>query len=86
MTGYFEDCPTAVTPVPYWPAPDNVPDACSCNLGNVYMAVTNSITQGTSCKTNVSNTVSTDATNTVELIADCQCCAESSIVSRYETH
>lgn len=84
MTGYFEDCPTAVEPVPYWPAPDNVPDACSCNLGNVYTAITSSITQGTTCSTNVST--SADATNNVDLISDCECCAESSVLSRYGIH
>lgn len=79
MVGYFTDCSTAVQPVPYFPIPDNVQDACSCNVGNVYLAITDSITQGASCSNNVSST--SEGTNAVYLISDCECCTESSVAS-----
>lgn len=36
MIQYFRSCAIAKQPVPYFPAPNNAPAACSCNLGKVY--------------------------------------------------
>ncbi|KAJ4153590.1 hypothetical protein LMH87_010073 [Akanthomyces muscarius] len=38
MVQYFRSCAVAKQPVPYFPAPNNAPAACSCNLGKVYSA------------------------------------------------
>lgn len=72
-------CPTAKRPVPYFPAPKGAPDACSCNLGDVLEAITDSITTGTSC---TSNQNGGDAVEDVQRIQGCQCCEVSSAISR----
>ncbi|KAJ3495451.1 hypothetical protein NLG97_g3391 [Lecanicillium saksenae] len=52
VTWYLANCPTAKTPVPYFPIPDGASDACSCNLGAVYLAISYSFQEATSCSNN----------------------------------
>ncbi|KAK0391550.1 hypothetical protein NLU13_1050 [Sarocladium strictum] len=72
MVGYFQNCLTAKTPVPYFPAPDNVPDACSCNLGRVYAALHDAIQESTTCSNNAN---SGDAGSDLQRMEGCNCCA-----------
>ena len=75
MASYMLNCPTAKFPVPYFPAEDGVPDACSCNLGKVYQAITDAIDQGATCLKHANSDF-----NTVEFGA-CQCCEISGAMS-----
>ncbi|PMD45492.1 hypothetical protein L207DRAFT_481871 [Hyaloscypha variabilis F] len=75
---YLVGCPIAKLPVPYFPTPDNAPDSCSCNVGDVYLAISSNIQQGGTCSTNVSNS-SPDAA--VQEIQGCECCEVSGALS-----
>jgi hypothetical protein len=80
---YLVGCPTAKLAVPYFPTPDNVPDACSCNLGNVYLAINGSIQQGSTCSVNASSTTITDNPfQSTQEIQGCECCEISAALSR----
>ncbi|KIM95259.1 hypothetical protein OIDMADRAFT_72181, partial [Oidiodendron maius Zn] len=68
---YLVGCPAAKLPVPYFPTPDNSPDACSCNLGEVYLAINGSIQQGATCSSNAS---SGDPFQATQEIQGCECC------------
>ena len=76
---YLVGCPAAKLPVPYFPTPDNSPDACSCNLGEVYLAINGSIQQGATCSSNVS---SGDPFQSTQEIQGCECCEISAGFSR----
>lgn len=76
---YLTNCPTAKTPVPYFPTPNGAPGACSCNVGQVYEAITGSIAQGTAC---VKNQNGGDAYTNVQRIQGCECCEVSGAISR----
>ncbi|KAE9375867.1 hypothetical protein N431DRAFT_556195 [Stipitochalara longipes BDJ] len=75
---YLVGCPIAKLPVPYFPAPNNAPDSCSCNVGNVYLAISSNIQQGGTCSTNVSNASPDTA---VQEIQGCECCEVSGALS-----
>ncbi|RFU30309.1 hypothetical protein B7463_g6022, partial [Scytalidium lignicola] len=77
---YLEGCPTAKTPVPYFPIPDGAPDACSCNVGLVYTAIQGSIFTGTQCTTTVSQDLS-DPEQNVQKDQGCNCCEISAALS-----
>jgi len=79
---YLEGCPSAKLPVPYFPTPSNAADACSCNLGDVFLAITGYIQQGASCSTNASTTTVTDTVDSVQQIQGCECCEISASLSR----
>ncbi|CAK7237843.1 4-aminobutyrate transaminase [Sporothrix bragantina] len=78
IVSYLANCPTGKLPVPYFPAPDNAPDACSCNLGKVYQAVTDVITETTTCTNNAD---SADAESNVQQMQGCNCCEISGAFS-----
>ncbi|OBT87404.1 hypothetical protein VE02_04167 [Pseudogymnoascus sp. 03VT05] len=65
---YLINCPIAKTPVPYFPTPKGAPDACSCNVGEVYEAIIGSISQSTTC---VNNQNGGDALTNVQRIQGC---------------
>lgn len=79
MVAYLMNCPTAKQPVPYFPIPDNASGACSCNVGRIYNAITDSINQGATCfKGSTSSDVSLGALK----LAACGCCEISGAMSR----
>ncbi|KAK9444580.1 hypothetical protein VB005_01643 [Metarhizium brunneum] len=78
LVSYLMDCPIAKLPVPYFPIPDNAAGACSCNVGKVYKAITDSITQGASCMKNVHGA---DTIPRGDKIGACGCCEISGAMS-----
>ncbi|GFF83152.1 hypothetical protein IFM47457_07169 [Aspergillus lentulus] len=77
---YFVECPTASEPIPIWPAPDNAPGGCSCNLGKVLQATLNAQKERNACLTNKTTT------NVIELskkYTACGCCEVSTRLSGY---
>lgn len=74
IISYLLYCPTAKLPVPYFPIPDGAPDACSCNYGQIYQAITDSLAQGTTCIKNNQNSILKAAA--------CKCCEISGMQSR----
>lgn len=78
IISYLLYCPTAKLPVPYFPIPDGAPDACSCNFGKIYQAITDSVNQGATCMKNVNS----QGLNPLKLAA-CGCCEISGMQSRY---
>lgn len=79
IISYLDNCPIGKLPVPYFPAPDDAPDACSCNLGKVHLAVNNAILQTATCSNNAD---SGDASANVQQIQGCNCCEISGALSR----
>lgn len=79
IVAYLMYCPTAKLPVPYFPIPDNAADSCSCNVGKIYQAITDSISQGATCMKNVGGT---DAILRGQEIGACGCCEISGAMSR----
>ncbi|KAK9326822.1 hypothetical protein V1520DRAFT_376679 [Lipomyces starkeyi] len=79
---YLEYCPVAGLPVPFFPPPNNAAEACSCNLGKVYVAVNNSISEVTQCETRlITNPLSSNIGNGVQEDIACICCGESAAIS-----
>ncbi|KAJ5370746.1 uncharacterized protein N7496_006838 [Penicillium cataractarum] len=80
---YFLECPTATEPIPYWPAPDNAPAGCSCNLGKVLQSVLNAQKEYNSC---ITNNTSTSVIELSNKDTACGCCEVSAGLSAmYET-
>ncbi|KAH7303248.1 hypothetical protein B0I35DRAFT_485371 [Stachybotrys elegans] len=79
IIGHFQNCPTAKLPVPYFPAPHNAPDACSCNIGKVYLATQNAI-QETAQYSNNANGIG-DSGNALQVMQGCSCCEISGAIS-----
>ena len=79
---YFDLCPLAAAPVPYWPAPDNAPGGCSCNTGEVLEAYIAAEAQSVAC---LQNATSMTNTNNLEYISKmdtaCGCCATGITIS-----
>lgn len=78
MVSYFMNCPTAKLPVPYFPAPKNAPDSCSCNVGQVFLNVQDAIQQTGTCSNNAD---SSDAGSNLQQIEGCGCCELSGVLS-----
>ncbi|KAJ5623055.1 hypothetical protein N7490_011660 [Penicillium lividum] len=60
--------------IPYYPAPDNAPGGCVCNLGYVYGNYTVTFLD-------VSNGCDASALDGVSTTASCECCLDSSVLS-----
>lgn len=75
---FLLNCPTAKLPIPYFPIPDDAIDACSCDMGKIYEAITDSISQGATCMKNVN-----DMDGGFERLGACGCCEISGAMSRY---
>lgn len=80
MVEYFRICAIAKQPVPYFPAPNHAPAACSCNLGKIFFAFNGAIKQSAQCS---SKLTSGDANANVQAIHGCNCCQVSGAFSRY---
>ncbi|KAJ5744049.1 hypothetical protein N7533_008919 [Penicillium manginii] len=52
---YFAICPSASEPIPFWPAPDNAPNRCSCDLGKVIQSTLTARNEQISCIKNVTS-------------------------------
>lgn len=76
---YFLNCPIAKLPVPYFPAPSKAPDACSCNVGKVFLAIQDAIQETATCSNNAD---SGDASSNLQQIQGCDCCEISGALSR----
>ncbi|KAH0497573.1 hypothetical protein TgHK011_004870 [Trichoderma gracile] len=75
---YFLNCPIAKLPVPYFPAPNKAPDACSCNVGKVFLAIQDAIQETATCSNNAN---SGDASSNLQQIQGCDCCEISGALS-----
>ncbi|KAH7370490.1 hypothetical protein BKA65DRAFT_360101, partial [Rhexocercosporidium sp. MPI-PUGE-AT-0058] len=65
------------TQIPYFPAPANATNGCSCNLGNVYLAISNTTSKGISCQKEVRKQNTTDREEEPQNIRQgehCKCC------------
>ncbi|KAK5991867.1 hypothetical protein PT974_05254 [Cladobotryum mycophilum] len=71
IISYLTNCPIGKLPVPYFPAPDNAADACSCNLGKVFLAVQDSILEAAACTNNANGP---DPGTNLQVIEGCNCC------------
>jgi hypothetical protein len=89
---YFAICPSASEPIPFWPAPDNAPNRCSCDLGKVLQTTLSSRNDQVQCMRNVTDRISSDVTNLSNLsngldiagqASDCACCGASASISAY---
>jgi hypothetical protein len=68
--------------IPFWPAPADAPDACSCNMENVYDEVIVNINEASTCLERVTDELATDdPLQTIANSTGCQCCAASGAVS-----
>lgn len=63
--------------IPFYPAPDNAPGGCSCNLGEVETNATASVAKVQSTCHQYVTSIGTDD------LLTCQCCAWSASVSAY---
>ncbi|KAJ9481724.1 hypothetical protein VN97_g11744 [Penicillium thymicola] len=69
--------------LPYWPTPDDTPDSCSCNLGQIYRKeylITNQMEECSNNQTNIGQMI-TDADAIIEYGQACACCAFSAYIS-----
>ena len=80
MTAYFAQCPTASEPIPFWPAPDNAPTGCSCNLGKVLQSVIKAQMEHNACITDSSSMSVIELANKDTA---CGCCEVSAGLSAY---
>lgn len=73
--------------IPFFPSPDKTPGSCSCNLGNLHLAVNGSENEGASCISHITNgglaTLDTDPVTTANMKEACACCGESGAISAF---
>ncbi|KAF7713889.1 Uncharacterized protein PECH_006744 [Penicillium ucsense] len=90
---YFAVCPSASEPIPFWPAPDNAPNRCSCNLGKVLSNTLSARNDQVNCASKIANQAVNipDITNInnlpnsvqdiVKTATECACCGASASLS-----
>ncbi|KAJ5936381.1 hypothetical protein N7454_005016 [Penicillium verhagenii] len=91
---YFAICPSAIEPIPFWPAPTDAPNRCSCDLGKVLQSTLSARNDQISCILNVTDQTVNDVTNAVTNLGDlssisniaktateCACCGSSASLS-----
>jgi len=89
---YFSVCPSAVEPIPFWPAPDNAPNRCSCDLGKVLQNTLTARNEQVSCMKNVTDQTLSEASNgnlanlgngldIAKQATECACCGASASYS-----
>lgn len=92
---YFAVCPKAVEPIPFWPAPDNAPNRCSCDLGKVVQNTLGARKGQLSCMKNVTDKTVSNAPDLSNLgngldianrATECACCGASGSISAYVIH
>ncbi|CAG7945674.1 unnamed protein product [Penicillium nalgiovense] len=72
--------------LPYWPTPDDVPDSCSCNTGQIEQKLYLINNQMNTCSNNQTNIgqVMTNVDAITEYAQACICCSFSAIISAYD--
>ncbi|KAJ5677392.1 uncharacterized protein N7477_003025 [Penicillium maclennaniae] len=89
---YFAVCPSAVEPIPFWPAPDNAPNRCSCDLGKVLQNTLTARKEQMTCMKNVTDQTISEANNgnlanlgnglnIANQATECACCGASASYS-----
>ncbi|KAJ5166584.1 uncharacterized protein N7482_005365 [Penicillium canariense] len=87
---YFAVCPNAAEPIPFWPAPDNAPNRCSCSLGKVLSSTLSARNDQISCVQNVTDQTMNNLPDLSNLgnipdiartATDCACCGASASMS-----
>ncbi|KAJ5806204.1 uncharacterized protein N7503_003806 [Penicillium pulvis] len=91
---YFAICPSAIEPIPFWPAPDDAPNRCSCDLGKVLQSTLTARKEQVSCIMNVTDQIVNTATSAVTNLGnlaniannaytatECACCGSSASLS-----
>ncbi|KAJ5563664.1 hypothetical protein N7535_008828 [Penicillium sp. DV-2018c] len=90
---YFAICPKAREPIPFWPAPNNAPNRCSCDLGKVTQTTLQSRNQQIKCMKDVTDHIRDDISSIPDLsnignglditsrASDCACCGASASIS-----
>ncbi|GLI80609.1 hypothetical protein PoHVEF18_008964 [Penicillium ochrochloron] len=87
---YFAVCPSATEPIPFWPAPDNAPNRCSCSLGKVLTYTLSARKEQSSCVENITNQALNNIPdlsnlgnipNIARTATDCACCGASASMS-----
>lgn len=81
---YFLQCPVAAEPIPFWPAPDNAPGRCSCNLGKILQHTFKATEEEATCLDKATGVVNIG--NLGEVASNstgCACCAVSAGLSAY---
>ncbi|KAJ5675799.1 hypothetical protein N7462_008696 [Penicillium macrosclerotiorum] len=91
---YFAVCPSAAEPIPFWPAPEDAPNRCSCSLGKVLANTLTARKEQIACMQNVTDqALSNIPTNLADLgngldiartATDCACCGASASISAWE--
>ncbi|OJJ46275.1 hypothetical protein ASPZODRAFT_41516, partial [Penicilliopsis zonata CBS 506.65] len=77
ITEYFDYCDLATVPIPFWPAPNDAPNRCSCNLGLIYETALGFVAEETDCLSNATSLDLTDPEKASEEDLACNCCAVS---------
>ncbi|KAJ5782831.1 hypothetical protein N7457_004605 [Penicillium paradoxum] len=92
---YFAVCPSAKEPIPFWPAPNNAPNRCSCDLAKITQRTLSSRNEQIKCMNNVTNNISDDISKGPDLsnlsngldianrASDCACCGASASISAH---
>lgn len=79
VTGFLANCPVAKAPIPYFPIAAGAQDACSCNLGKIFLETTQAIQESAACSNSAKGG---DAGANVQIIQGCICCEISAALSR----
>ncbi|KAF4995604.1 hypothetical protein FDECE_12747 [Fusarium decemcellulare] len=69
--------------IPFYPAPDDAPAACSCNLSQLRMAKKRLINETDSCANNIGSLSARDLDDFGDVLETCQCCSISGFLSIY---
>ncbi|KAJ4115402.1 hypothetical protein NW768_011254 [Fusarium equiseti] len=70
--------------IPFFPAPDNAPDACSCNLGKVVTSLNRAVEELDTCIERNQDTWDSLSIDEHEVfIKACKCCTSSGILSSF---
>ncbi|KAJ5358661.1 uncharacterized protein N7496_011074 [Penicillium cataractarum] len=87
---YFAVCPSATEPIPFWPAPDDAPNRCSCSLGKVLTNTLSARKAQISCVENITSQALNNIPDLSNLgnipdiartATDCACCGASASMS-----
>ncbi|CEJ89645.1 hypothetical protein VHEMI05476 [[Torrubiella] hemipterigena] len=78
VTGFLANCPVAKAPIPYFPIPAGAQDACSCNLGKIFLETSLAIQESATCSNSAKGG---DASANVQIIQGCICCEISAALS-----
>lgn len=86
MQQYFAICPSAVEPIPFWPAPEDAPNRCSCSLGKVLQHTLTARNEQMHCMSDVNEQSAHgadlgDLGHMAKHATQCACCGASASIS-----